>query len=90
MQLLPSTGKWLAPKAGVEWLGPHTLFDPIANVRLGVAYLRQLIDRYDGSIATALTAYNWGPGRIDRRLRRGAPLPTVYAQLVLGAYGERS
>ena len=90
MQLLPSTGEWLAPKVGVEWLGAHTLFDPIANVRLGVAYLRQLIDRYDGSIATALAAYNWGPGHIDGRLRRGVPLPTIYARLVLGAYGENS
>lgn len=90
MQILPSTGAWLAPQAGVEWLGPHTLFDPIANVRLGVAYLRQLLDRYDGKVATALAAYNWGPGHIDGRLRRGVPLPTVYAKLVLGAYGERS
>lgn len=90
MQILPSTGEWLAPQVGVEWLGPQTLFDPIVNVRLGVAYLRQLLNRYDGSVATALAAYNWGPGHIDGRLRRGIPLPTVYAQLVLGAYGEES
>lgn len=90
MQILPSTGEWLAPQVGVEWLGPQTLFDPIANVRLGVAYLRQLLDRYDGRVATALAAYNWGPGHIDGRLRRGVPLPTVYANLVLGAYGDES
>jgi soluble lytic murein transglycosylase-like protein len=86
MQVLPSTGAWLAPSVGVEWRGPETLFDPISNVRLGVAYLRQLTDRYDGSVRTALLAYNWGPGRIDGFLRDGAPLPREYAQLVLAAY----
>ncbi len=87
MQILPSTGEWLAARAGVEWRGPQSLFDPVVNVKIGVAYLRQLADRYDGDIATALAAYNWGPGHIDGRLRRGVPLPTVYAQSVLAAYG---
>ena len=27
--------------------------------------LRQLTDRYNGSVRTALVAYNWGLGRID-------------------------
>jgi soluble lytic murein transglycosylase-like protein len=86
MQLLPSTGEELAPIVGVEWHGPQTLFDPVANVRLGVAYLRQLTDRYHGSVRTALVAYNWGPGRIDQFVRAGDPLPREYSQLVLAAY----
>jgi soluble lytic murein transglycosylase-like protein len=86
MQLLPSTGEELAPIVGVEWHGPQTLFDPVANVRLGVAYLRQLTDRYNGSVRTALVAYNWGPGRIDQFVRAGDPLPSEYSQLVLAAY----
>jgi len=86
MQLLPSTGEALAPIVGVEWRGPQTLFDPVANVRLGVAYLRQLTDRYNGSVRTALVAYNWGPGRIDQCVRAGDPLPHEYSQLVLAAY----
>ena len=73
------------PQLGIEWRGPQSLFDPILNVRIGVAYLRQLADRYEGDIATALAAYNWGPGRIDGKLRRGVPLPTVYDQSVLAA-----
>ena len=85
MQILPSTGEWLAPRLGVEWRGPQSLFDPIVNVRLGVAYLRQLADRYEGDIATALAAYNWGPGRIDSKLRRGVLLPTVYTHSVFAA-----
>jgi soluble lytic murein transglycosylase-like protein len=88
MQLLPSTGEELAPIVGVEWHGPQTLFDPVANVRLGVAYLRQLTDRYNGSVRTALVAYNWGPGRIDQFVRAGDPLPREYSQLVLAKYNR--
>jgi len=51
-------------------------------VRLGLAYLRELTDRY-GNTATALAAYNWGPGRIDRRIRRGQSVPELYATRVL-------
>ena len=86
MQIMPATGEWFAPQVDVEWQGPQTLFDPEQNVRIGVAYLRLLLDRYDGDLAAALAAYNWGPGHIDRRLARGVPLPTEYPQLVLAAY----
>jgi soluble lytic murein transglycosylase len=85
MQVMPETGEELASRLGIRWLGPQTLFEPTTNIRLGVAYLRELSDRY-GSLSTALAAYNWGPGRIDRRLRLGAALPDEYPGLVLEAY----
>jgi soluble lytic murein transglycosylase len=85
MQILPATGEELAAKEGIVWRGPQTLFDPIVNVRLGVAYLNELTTRY-GNTAMALAAYNWGPGHIDRRLRRGTPMPKAYPALVLKAY----
>ena len=86
MQVMPKTGEELAQKLGIPWRGSQTLFDPTANVRLGVAYLKQLSERY-GSMHTALAAYNWGPGRIDRRLRRGASLPKIYPHRVREAHG---
>jgi soluble lytic murein transglycosylase-like protein len=57
MQLMPAT----ADEFGV--LNP---FDPEENVRAGVAYLRRLIDRYDGRVELALAAYNAGPGAVDK------------------------
>jgi soluble lytic murein transglycosylase-like protein len=89
MQILPSTGKELAAQMNIEWKGPDTLFDPIINVRLGTAYLRQLTDRF-GSVHTALAAYNWGPGRIHRRLRRGATVPSGYIEQVMRAVGRNT
>jgi len=88
MQVMPDTGAYLAARIGIDWVGPETLFDPTTNVRLGVAYLRELSDRY-GNLETALAAYNWGPGRIDRRLRLGTALPDEYPNLVLEAYAQR-
>jgi soluble lytic murein transglycosylase-like protein len=88
MQVLPSTGAPIARRLGIPWRGPQTLFDPHANLRIGVAYLRELIDRY-ANVRAALAAYNWGPGEIDARLREGGVLPAHYAERVLHAYSSR-
>ena len=85
MQILPETGRELAQKHGVPWSGPHTLFDPAINVKLGAAYLRELTNRY-GDVSIALAAYNWGPGVIDRRLREGTNLPSEYIDSVMRAF----
>jgi len=87
MQVMPSTGAPIARRLGIPWRGPQTLFDPHANVRIGVAYLRELIDRY-ANVRAALAAYNWGPGEIDARLRDGSVLPARYAERVLSAYSN--
>lgn len=89
MQIMPPTGAELARRHGLPWEGPDTLLDPVVNVKLGVAYLRTLTNRY-ADTATALAAYNWGPGRIDRRLRQGRGLPTGYSNRVIQAYDERT
>jgi soluble lytic murein transglycosylase-like protein len=84
MQVLPSTGEMVARDLGIEWRGPRTLFDPVANVRIGSAYLGWLRARY-GDHERALAAYNWGPGAIDRRISRGHPVPGEYVASVLTA-----
>lgn len=57
MQLMPATARQF---------GVSNAFDPSENVRAGVAYLRQLLDRYGGDERLALAAYNAGPGAVDR------------------------
>jgi soluble lytic murein transglycosylase-like protein len=85
MQIMPTTGEELAARLDIPWRGSQTLFDPLLNVRMGIAYLEQLEGRY-GNMAAALAAYNWGPGRIDSRIRRGVALPVVYSGSVLASY----
>jgi len=85
MQLLPGTAVAVAKRAGVDWQGPETLFDGVANVRMGIVYLAQLVDRF-GDVDTALIAYNWGPTRIARIIRRGRVLPVRYSERVNQVY----
>ena len=85
MQLLPATAEELAHRLELDWRGPDSLFDPVMNVKLGTAYIKHLADRY-GEVSTALAAYNWGPGRIDRRIRKGSSVPSVYIERVMKAF----
>ncbi len=89
MQILPSTGEALARRLSIPWCGSRTLFDPVANVKLGVAYLDELRERF-GHLPTALAAYNWGPSRIGRWLHSGSALPVHYTQRVLSTHAERT
>lgn len=61
MQLMPGTARSL---------GVNDSFDPEQNVMAGTRFLRDLLKRYQGDLDSALAAYNWGPGNIDRRPER--------------------
>lgn len=67
MQLLPTTA---AKVAGVPTGTSLPLTDPQFNIETGMAYLRQLLNRYNGNTIQALAAYNGGENAVDRWLKR--------------------
>ena len=69
MQIMPKTWKELRARHG---LGTDP-YDPHENILAGTAYIRELHDRYGAP--GFLAAYNAGPGRYERHLATGRPLP---------------
>jgi soluble lytic murein transglycosylase-like protein len=57
MQLMPATARLF---------GVIDPFNPAENIRAGVSYLRQLLERYDQDERLALAAYNAGPAAVAK------------------------
>jgi soluble lytic murein transglycosylase len=75
MQLLPRTAREVAGDAGLTQADARALDVVPTNVRLGTTLLRRLLDRYDGSHAKALAAYNAGEDAVAKWERRYGPRP---------------
>jgi soluble lytic murein transglycosylase len=65
MQLMPETAVLVAGKSGAPQPRPADLLKGETNIRLGVRYLGDLLNRYNGNLLHALAAYNAGPERVD-------------------------
>jgi hypothetical protein len=57
MQLAPGTARAM---------GVTDFRNPEQNVRAGIRYLKEQLNKYEGHLPTALVAYNWGPGNVSR------------------------
>uniref|UniRef100_UPI0022EA6D07 lytic transglycosylase domain-containing protein n=1 Tax=Falsiroseomonas oryzae TaxID=2766473 RepID=UPI0022EA6D07 len=68
MQLLPSTAQLVARRLGIPHSTPMLTTDAAHNLRLGSAYISDMLARYAGAMPLAAAAYNAGPGRVDEWL----------------------
>ncbi|MBL4918073.1 lytic transglycosylase domain-containing protein [Szabonella alba] len=66
MQVMPGTAKLMSDKLGISHSVPRLTSDPPHNVRLGAAYLAQLVEEFGPSVALIASGYNAGPGRPRR------------------------
>ena len=65
MQIMPATGAELADAVGMERWDADLLYHPEINVHLGVRYIAQHMESYDGSLPSVFSAYNAGPHRVE-------------------------
>jgi soluble lytic murein transglycosylase len=68
MQILPSTGQAVARQNIGRGITSNDLFNPVLNIQLGTAYVKDLLGRF-GRFEYVAAAYNGGPTRVSRWLR---------------------
>jgi soluble lytic murein transglycosylase len=68
MQMQPGTAVAVARRWQLARPRKESLFDPSVSVPLGAAYLREMLDRYNGELVLALAAYNAGSTPVARWL----------------------
>lgn len=68
MQIMPSTGEWIAGKLKIKDYTDDYLLDPNINIQMGCWYLNYLSNKFDGDINLVLAAYNAGPQTISKWL----------------------
>jgi soluble lytic murein transglycosylase len=64
MQLMPPTASAVAKELGILASVPTLTVDASHNIRLGTAYLQEVLTRFDSCLPLAAAAYNAGPHRV--------------------------
>jgi soluble lytic murein transglycosylase-like protein len=85
MQLLPATAQGVARRQGISWLNEFDLYNPALNVKLGVAYLFELIFKFK-SLKQGVMAYNMGESTIEEYNRYNAEPPAGFYNKVVSNY----
>jgi len=67
MQLTDTTAEYCAGNLGIT-LSEGDIYKPEINIKLGVYFLKRLLDLYDGDEDLAIAAYNAGEGRVNEWL----------------------
>jgi soluble lytic murein transglycosylase len=87
MQLMPSTAARVASRWGIKWPQKGGLWNPSLNIRVGTAYLFELILKYK-DIKKAIIAYNIGMGVTEEYFHFGAIPPARYYNKVRKVYRQ--
>ncbi len=70
MQVMPATARLVARQINIGYSRDKLTGDPDYNLKIGRAYLDHLLDSFNGSLPLALAAYNAGPYRIKKWVKK--------------------
>jgi soluble lytic murein transglycosylase len=79
-QVMPATATATARRADIPYRGGDALYDVDINLRLGAAYIAQMLERFGDRWLFAVPAYNAGPGRIPNWLPSVTMEPDVWIE----------
>jgi soluble lytic murein transglycosylase len=68
MQLMPATARLVAHRLGEPTAIELLTTDPGHNMRVGTAYLQEMLNQFGGYVPLAAAAYNAGPNRVNQWL----------------------
>ncbi|MBI5468467.1 MAG: transglycosylase SLT domain-containing protein [Deltaproteobacteria bacterium] len=100
MQIMPSTGRFVARELGRADFEPRELLNPETNISMGSWYLDYLSKKFNKDIVLTIAGYNAGPGAVRKWVETLPPefdefiesIPYTetrnYAKKVLKSYSE--
>ena len=84
MQIMPIAEREVLRETG---MAKGDLFDPDYNIRVGTAYLKRMVDRFDGDLYLALAGYQMGPTRLDKLRKK---YPKMSSKSLIDTHAPRS
>jgi soluble lytic murein transglycosylase len=82
MQLMPTTARWAAKRAGVENYKSSMIYNLDTNVTIGTYYLSYTLGLMGGNKVMATAGYNAGPSRAKRWLGARSLEGSIYAETI--------
>lgn len=86
MQMMPATSRYVSRNLEIEAPDRDGLFEKDTNIELASAYVKELLDQFNGSLILALAGYNAGPNKATQWASEG---PLEFDQFIESIpYGE--
>jgi soluble lytic murein transglycosylase len=82
LQLMPETARRVAEQVALPGFRDDDLFEPRVNIRLGAAYIAELLQRFDGRLSAAIASYNAGPEAVSRWLAEAPAEDDVWVESI--------
>ena len=70
MQIMEATAIEIAQKMEME-ISEKELFEPETNIKIGLKYFSELLEKYQNNYQMAIVAYNAGIGNVDKWIEEG-------------------
>ncbi len=83
MQIMPATGRLTAKKIGLKKFRPSDLLIGKKNIVIGTAYMKEMLDKFNGNRILATASYNAGPGRsVKWSPRKDCKEPDIWVEQI--------